>query len=96
MSVTARPVDDRIIVKREDAKEATEGGIILPDAAKGKPSRGVVMAVGPGRLLNDGSRAGNQVKVGDTIVFQHFAGAEVELDDETYVVMGESDVLCVV
>src|SRR6516165_816869 len=92
-----KPLGDRLVVRRFDAEETTAGGIVLPDTAKGKSQRGEVLAVGPGRLLKDGSRRGLQVKEGDTILFTAWAGDEFrERDGNAILVMREEDVLAVV
>ncbi len=88
-----RPLDDRIVVKRLDAEEKTAGGIILPDAAKEKPQRGEIIAVGPGKLLDSGKRAAPDVAVGDTVVFGKYSGTEVKVDGVEFVIMRENDIL---
>lgn len=92
-----RPLGDRIIVRRHAEESTTAGGIVLPDTAKKKPQKGTVLAVGPGRLLDDGTRRGVQVKEGDTILFTAWAGDEFKdrTKDETILVMHEEDVLAV-
>jgi len=91
-----RPLGDRLVVRRYDAEEKTTGGIVLPDTAKGKSQRGKVLAIGPGKLLKDGSRRGLQVAEGDTILFTAWAGDEFrERDGNTLLVMREEDVLAV-
>lgn len=92
-----RPLGDRLIVKRHPEESKTAGGILLPDAAKKKPQKGTVLAVGPGRLLDDGTRRGLQVKEGDTVLFTAWAGDEFKDrgKDETIMVMHEEDVLAV-
>jgi chaperonin GroES len=87
------PLDDRVVLQRLEAEEKTQGGIVLPDTAKEKPQKGKVIAVGPGRLLDDGTRAAMEVKVGDTVLFGKYAGSEITLDREEYVIMKESDLL---
>lgn len=91
-----RPLHDRIIVKPLEAPEEIRGGIIIPDTAKERPQEGEVIAVGPGRLLDDGRRVPVDVKVGDRVLFEKYAGTEVELDDETYLIMREGDVLGII
>jgi len=90
------PLDDRVVVQRLEAEETTQGGIVLPDTAKEKPQKGKVVAVGPGRMLDDGSRAAPEVKEGDTVLFGKYAGTEVTIDGEEYVILKESEVLAVV
>ena len=89
------PLDDRVVLQRLEAEETTKGGIVLPDAAKEKPQKGTVVSAGPGRVLDDGSRAGLEVKEGDTVLFGKYAGTEVTIDGEEYVIMKESELLAV-
>jgi len=89
------PLDDRVVVERLEAEETTRGGIVLPDAAKEKPQKGKVIAAGPGRVLDDGSRAGLEVKKGDTVLFGKYTGSEVTIDGQEYLIMKESDLLAV-
>jgi len=89
------PLDDRVVLQRLEAEGTTQGGIVLPDTAKEKPQKGKVVAVGPGRLLDDGSRAGLDVKKGDTVLFGKYAGTEVTVDGQDYVIMKESELLAV-
>ena len=93
-----KPIGDRIIVRRESADEKTAGGIILPDTAKNKPQRGEVIAVGPGKLADDGKRTAMQLKVGDHVLFTSWAGNEFEDKKSSgeILVMHEGDVLCVI
>ena len=91
-----KPLGEKILVKRLEAEEKTTGGIVLPDSAKEKPKEGKVIAVGDGKLLDDGSRAEFQVKKGDSIIFSSFAGTEVTVDNEEYLLMSEDDVLAIV
>lgn len=93
--VNLQPLGDRIVVQREESNERTEGGIYLPDSAKDKPTRGTVVSIGNGRLLDDGSRGPMQVKAGDRVLFTSYAGENIEIGDEEYVLMGESEVLAV-
>jgi chaperonin GroES len=89
-----RPLHDRILVKRvEDKKEVKKGGIIIPDTARERPQEGEVVSVGPGKITEDGKLQPMSVKAGDTILFGKYAGTEVELDDEQYLIMREDDVL---
>ena len=89
------PLGDRLVIQREVSEERTSGGIFLPDSAKDKPTRGVIVSVGDGRLLDDGSRAAMQVKAGDKVLFTSYAGEQIEVDGEEYLLMGESEVLAV-
>jgi chaperonin GroES len=88
-----RPLDDRIVVKPEEAEETTAGGIVLPDSAKEKPQRGTVVAVGPGRMLDSGSRGALSVEVGDVVIYGKYGGNEVEVDGEEVKILRESDIL---
>ena len=96
MALKLKPLGDRIVVKRVEAEGMTEGGIVLPDSAKEKPKEGKVVALGDGRLLDDGSRASFQVKKNDRIIFTSYAGTEVTVDGKEYLVMSENDVLAIV
>jgi len=89
------PIGDRIVVKIEENEERTKSGIVLPDTAKEKPQKGKVVAVGSGRLLDNGKRAELEVKEGDTVVFSKYAGTEIKLDGEKYLILSESDVLAI-
>jgi len=91
-----RPLHDKIVVKRVEAETKTKGGIVLPDTAKEKPKEGVVVAVGTGKLLENGNRAEFQVKEKDRVIFSSYAGTEVKVDGEEYLVLSEDDVLAVV
>ena len=91
-----RPLNDKIVVKRVEAEEKTKGGIVLPDTAKEKPKEGIVMAVGSGKLLESGERAKLQVKEKDRIIFSSYAGTEIKIDGQEYLIMNEDDVLAVV
>jgi chaperonin GroES len=93
-----KPIGDRIIVRREAAEEKTSGGIILPDTAKNKPQKGEVIAVGPGKVKDDGTRAPMQLKAGDKVLFTSWAGDEFKDRgrDGEILVMHEGDVLCVI
>ena len=92
-SVNIKPLGDRILIKRVEAEEKTRGGIVLPDTAKEKPREGVVVAIGEGRLLEDGKRAPFTVKVNDRVLFSSYAGTEVKWEGEEYLILGEEDVL---
>ena len=88
-----KPLQDRILVKRLEEKETKRGGIIIPDTAKEKPQEAEVVAVGPGKVTQDGKLQPMSVKVGDKILFGKYSGNEVKLGDEEYLIMHESDVL---
>ena len=94
--MTARPLHDRIIVQRIDEGEQNVGGIIIPDTAKEKPQQGKVIAVGNGKLKDDRERIPLDVKAGDRILFGKYAGQEIKLDGEEYLIMKEDDVLAVI
>lgn len=90
------PLNDKVLIERVEADDKTAGGIILPDTAKEKPKQGKVLAVGDGRILDNGQRVPFQVKVGDRVLFSSYAGNEVQLDGKEYLVMSEDDILAVV
>jgi chaperonin GroES len=91
-----RPLQDRILVKRLEETAKTKGGIIIPDTAKEKPQEGQVVAVGKGRVLEDGSQRALDVKAGDRILFGKYSGTDVKIDEEDYLIMREDDVLGVI
>jgi chaperonin GroES len=95
MAQALRPLHDRIIIKRIEEEEQVRGGIIIPDTAKEKPQQGEVIAVGQGRLLENGNRVPLDVKVGDVVLFGKYAGSEVKLDDEDYLILREDEILAV-
>ena len=88
-----KPLDDRVVVQALEAEETTAGGIVLPDAAKEKPQRGNVIAVGPGRLLDSGERVAVSVKVGDQVLFGKYGGTDIEVEGEEVKILRESDIL---
>ena len=88
-----RPLDDRVVIEPLEAEEKTAGGIVLPDTAKEKPQRGRVVSVGPGRVLDDGSRAAISVAKGDEVLFGKYSGNEVKIDGVEYKIMRENDIL---
>jgi len=90
-----RPLGDRIVVKPAEEEEVTKGGIVLPDTAKKRPREGEVLAVGPGKVLDNGERAPMEVSVGDVVVYSEFGGTEVTIGDEDYVILDENSVLAV-
>jgi chaperonin GroES len=90
-----RPLHDRVVIKRIEEKEVAKGGIIIPDTAKEKPMEGEVIAAGPGKMLEDGKRSPMDVKIGDRILFGKYAGTEIRLDDEDYVILREEEILAV-
>jgi len=88
-----KPLDDRVVVQTVEAEETTAGGIVLPDAAREKPQRGKVVAVGPGRLLDSGERCAVSVTVGDEVLFGKYGGTEIEVEGEEVKILRESDIL---
>lgn len=91
-----QPLGDRIVVQREESQETTAGGIILPESAKDKPSRGTVISVGDGRMLRDGSRGPLQVKPGDQVLFTTYGPDEIKVGEDEFLLMREDDVLAVI
>ena len=91
--VNIRPLDDRVVVQPVEAEQTTAGGIVLPDSAKETPQRGKVVAVGPGKLLDNGVRATLSIAVGDEVIFGKYGGSEIEVDGVDYKILRESDVL---
>ena len=91
-----KPLDDRIVIKQSEAEEMTSGGIILPDAAREKPQIGTVVAIGPGKILDDGTRGTMSVKNKDEVIYAKYIGSDVEIDGKKYVILRESDVLGIV
>ncbi|MBQ7606904.1 MAG: co-chaperone GroES [Desulfovibrionaceae bacterium] len=90
------PLNDRVLVKRLESEEKTAGGLYIPDTAKEKPSKGQVIAVGPGKLGDDGKRIALAVKAGDEVLFNKYAGTEVKLDGVDHLVMREDDILAII
>ena len=93
MAVKLQPLADRLVVKPIEREEVTKGGIVLPDTAKEKPQEGKVLAVGLGRLSEDGKRIAMDVKVGDTVIYAKYGGTEIKIDDEELIILRESDIL---
>ena len=91
-----RPLHDRILVKRTEEQEVKKGGIIIPDTAKEKPQEGKVIAVGNGKVTDDGKKIPLDVKAGDRILFGKYSGSEVKVEDEEYLILKEEDVLCII
>ncbi|AUU51748.1 co-chaperone GroES [Staphylococcus aureus] len=91
-----KPIGNRVIIEKKEQEQTTKSGIVLTDSAKEKSNEGVIVAVGTGRLLNDGTRVTPEVKKGDRVVFQQYAGTEVKRDNETYLVLNEEDILAVI
>jgi chaperonin GroES len=95
-SAKLRPLADRVVVKILESEEKTKGGIFLPDTAKEKPQQAKVIAVGPGKTLDDGKKSPIDVKSGDTVLFAKYSGTEVKIDGEEFLVIAEKDILAVV
>jgi chaperonin GroES len=93
--MNVRPLHDRVLVKRVEEKEVVKGGIIIPDTAKEKPMEGEVIAVGNGKVMDDGKRAAMDVKAGDRILFGKYSGTEIKIDDQDYLIMREDEILAV-
>jgi len=91
--IKLQPLGDRVVVKPGEKEERTKSGIVLPDTAKEKPQEGEVMAVGPGRMTDDGKRIVPDVKVGDTVIYAKYGGTEIKIESETLVILRESDIL---
>ncbi|QDS89159.1 10 kDa chaperonin [Rosistilla oblonga] len=91
--INIRPLDDRIVVQPASAEETTAGGIVLPDSAQEKPQRGTVVAVGPGKLLDSGSRGELTVAIGDVVIYGRYGGSEIEVDGQELKILRESDIL---
>ena len=91
-----KPIGDKIIVERIEPESKTKGGIVLPDNAKEKPKEGKIIAIGEGKLLDNGSRVAPSVKVGEKVIFTSFAGSEVKIDNKEFLIMNEEDILAVV
>ena len=94
--VTLQPLGDKVVVERDSTEEKTAGGIYIPDSAKDKPSRGKIIAVGTGKLLDDGTRGKMQVKKGDRVLFTSYAPETIEIGDDEYLLMSETDILAVI
>jgi len=94
--VKIRPLGDRIVVEPLEAEEKTKGGIILPDTAKEKPQEGKVVAVGKGKIGEDGKPVSMEVKVGDKVLYGKYSGTEITIDDKEYIILKEEDILAVV
>jgi chaperonin GroES len=91
-----KPLGDRVLVKRLEQEEVTKGGIIIPDSAKEKPMRGEVVAVGPGKIGEDGKHLAMHVVAGNLVLFNKYAGTEIKVDDEDLLVMREDDILAII
>ena len=91
-----RPLHDRVLVKRVEEKEVVKGGIIIPDTAKEKPMEGEIVAVGDGKILDDGKRVALDVKPGNRVLFGKYAGTEIKIEDQDYVIMREEEILAII
>lgn len=94
--MSVKPLADRVLVKRLEEEQQTKGGIIVPDTAKEKPQQGKIIEVGPGRVTEDGKRMKLEVKKGDKILFGKYAGTEISVGDEEYLILREDDILAIV
>jgi chaperonin GroES len=94
--INLKPLADRVIIKASEAEEKTKGGIILPDTAKEKPIEGTVVAVGPGKVSEDGKTVKLEVKVGDKVLYGKYSGTEVTVEGEEYLIMRESDIFAII
>jgi len=94
--VNIQPLGDRVVVARDESEDVTAGGIVLPDSAKDKPSRGTIVSVGTGKVLDDGTRGEMQVKKGDRVLFTSYAPETITIDDEEFLLMSEGDILAVI
>ena len=95
MTVKIRPMADRLVVRPIEKEEVTKGGILIPDTVKEKPQEGEIIAVGPGRLSDDGKRIAMDVKVGDHVIYAKYGGSEIKVDGEELIILRESDILAV-
>jgi len=91
-----KPLSDRVVVKVLEAEEKTASGIVIPDKAKEKPQEGKIMAVGAGKVLDNGTKTEMEVKVGDKVIFSRYAGTEVKVDGEEYLILRQDDILAIV
>ena len=91
-----RPLADKVLVQRLEAENKTAGGIVLPDTAKEKPQRGKIISVGNGKVLDDGTLRKLQVKKGNTVLFTSYAGTEVKIGGQEYLIMSESDIIAII
>jgi len=96
MSLKIQPLGDRVVVKPLSREAVTKSGIVLPDTAKEKPQEGEILAVGPGKVLDNGKRTTLEVQIGQRVLFAKYAGTEVKMDDEEYLILRESDIMGIV
>jgi len=95
MAKDIRPLGDRVVVKQEPSEEKTQSGILLPETAKEKPQVGTIIAVGPGRVLDNGQRVALEVTIGDRVIYSKYGGTEVKIDNEEYIILQERDILAI-
>ena len=95
-TIMLKPLGNRVIIEKKEQEQTTKSGIVLTDSAKEKSNEGVIIAVGQGRLLDNGTQVAPQVSEGDTIVFQQYAGTEVKRGDKTYLILNEEDILAII
>ena len=96
MSISIKPLEDRIVIRQLEAERTTASGLVIPDTAKEKPQEGEVIAVGPGRIDDNGNRVPMDVKVGDSVIYSRYGGIEVKYDGEEYQILSARDVLAIV
>lgn len=96
MAINIKPLHDRVMVRPMEEKETIKGGIIIPDTAKEKPQEGVIVAVGSGKTLDDGSVSKMSVKKGDKVIYSKYAGTEIKIDNQEYLLMREDDILGII
>ncbi|HUX85788.1 MAG TPA: co-chaperone GroES [Chloroflexota bacterium] len=94
--MSLQPLGDRVVIKPKEREETTKSGIVLPDTAKEKPQEGTIVAAGPGRIQDDGTRVPLDVKVGDNVLYAKYAGTEYRIDDIDHLILKESDILAIV
>jgi len=95
-TIMLKPLGNRVIIEKKEQEQTTKSGIVLTDSAKEKSNEGVIVAIGQGRLLDNGSRVAPEVSEGDTVVFQQYAGTEVKRGDDTYLILNEDDILAII
>ena len=95
MAKGLKPLGDRVVVKQEPSEEKTQSGILLPDTAKEKPQVGTIIAIGSGRVLDNGQRIPMEVKIGDKVIYAKYGGTDVKIDNEEYIILQERDILAI-
>ena len=96
MSVSIKPLEDRIVIKQVEAEQTTASGLVIPDTAKEKPQEGEVIAIGPGRVDDNGNRVPLDINIGDKVIYSKYGGTEVKYDGQDYLILGARDILAVV